>query len=323
MPRAPRWLTLIMVVALVAAGCSVGAREPGPQAEGSSSADSTVGTTRLLDGPSAGADPGANVARQPTVVARPVRGVVEATRLADGNLWFSVRAEGQPRDLSGLYWMFVQGSCATWAAAPSLRRQPIAVLVRGYPPFSLVVSHPDPSRPFSLGAFIEGGGPNVYCQEFAQPPDSPAVTGTGQAAPASLTNACLLTSRTSRTSHATPNFTPPPEFGLSPASAGQFWYGSVVLWTLLDAVGVWSDLPRTADGKLVQKIQWWRGVQGDLTLTGRRLDAPAPPIESSVPSGYGDYGWQMSGVHIPTPGCWEITGQVAGNSLSFIVWVTA
>ena len=29
----------------------------------------------------------------------------------------------------------------------------------------------------------------------------------------------------------------------------------------------------------------------------------------------------LTGVYVPAPGCWEITGEYHGNKLSFVVWV--
>jgi hypothetical protein len=31
----------------------------------------------------------------------------------------------------------------------------------------------------------------------------------------------------------------------------------------------------------------------------------------------------LTGVYLPAPGCWEITGNYEGTQLSFVVWVVA
>jgi hypothetical protein len=69
------------------------------------------------------------------------------------------------------------------------------------------------------------------------------------------------------------------------------------------------------------KFGWWRGVSGQLSIQGRRLDGPAPPLRAEVPDGYGDTGFQASGVIFPTEGCWEITGQVGAARLTFVNFV--
>jgi hypothetical protein len=59
------------------------------------------------------------------------------------------------------------------------------------------------------------------------------------------------------------------------------------------------------------KFWWWRGVDGELEITGRRLDANAPPMSASIPDGYGETGFQASALIFPTEGCWEVTGASA------------
>jgi hypothetical protein len=75
------------------------------------------------------------------------------------------------------------------------------------------------------------------------------------------------------------------------------------------------------DGSMGMKFMWWRGVKGKLQITGRRLDAPAKPARADVPDGYGDQGFQASGVVFPTPGCWEVTGSVGRDRLTFVTEV--
>lgn len=69
-----------------------------------------------------------------------------------------------------------------------------------------------------------------------------------------------------------------------------------------------------ADGPLGQKMFWWRGFPGTLTIEGRRLDVPATPLRARIPAGYGPRGFQSSAVYFPSDGCWEVTGRVVGGS---------
>ena len=41
-----------------------------------------------------------------------------------------------------------------------------------------------------------------------------------------------------------------------------------------------------ADGSIYAKLGWWRSSPGTLTISGQRLDAPAPPLRADVPAGY-------------------------------------
>ena len=75
------------------------------------------------------------------------------------------------------------------------------------------------------------------------------------------------------------------------------------------------------DGTLGMKWPWWRLTPGKLSVEGRRLDEEAPPLEFDASDGYGDSGFQPSGLLFPTEGCWEVTGRVGDGSLTFVTWV--
>ena len=121
-------------------------------------------------------------------------------------------------------------------------------------------------------------------------------------------------------------FTPGPPYPASAPYRGKFWYGTEALWTMLPVGGRWDQL---AHG---EKVWWWReGYVGSeepepaLAVTGRRLDGPAPVARSGPPATNGyhpDFHWAMlTGVTLPTPGCWEITGRYEDRALTFVVWV--
>ena len=74
-------------------------------------------------------------------------------------------------------------------------------------------------------------------------------------------------------------------------------------------------------GRVRMKFPWWRMVHGRLRIMGHRLDAPAPPAIAHVPHGYGPGGFQASGVTFPTEGCWEVTGMVGQDHLTFVTFV--
>ena len=105
-------------------------------------------------------------------------------------------------------------------------------------------------------------------------------------------------------------------------------YGNDALWT---NVWMWGEegvvLPAyddhvQDDGSIVGlKWAWLRYVPGVLTIEGHRLDGEAKPLIGEVPEGYGGSGFQVSGITFPTQGCWEITGRVGTESLTFVVWV--
>ena len=111
---------------------------------------------------------------------------------------------------------------------------------------------------------------------------------------------------------------------------GMVWYGSAALWTVLPTDGTWSGLPHNPEG-YTQKVVWWReGLwwldepQPALTVSGRRLDGDAPPLNVSRANSVFAEDMQsamMVGVDFPTLGCWEITGRYQSDELSFVVRV--
>ena len=126
-----------------------------------------------------------------------------------------------------------------------------------------------------------------------------------------------------------PPFVPPSPYD-SLGFEGEFWYGSNSLWTAVRQDGIWASLPLNPEG-YTQKVFYWREgyvwteePEPALTITAERLDAPAPPFMSSeATNAYAsDIGSAMlSGVGLPTLGCWKITGKYADAELSFVVWV--
>ncbi|MEO8395339.1 MAG: hypothetical protein ABI700_20255 [Chloroflexota bacterium] len=141
---------------------------------------------------------------------------------------------------------------------------------------------------------------------------------------ASLPANCLITLAPN-----TPFIAPAPNSPFAPR-AGDSWIGSASLWTVLPDSGIWSGLPLNPEG-YSQKVMWWR--QGyswtdepkpALTVTGRRLDESAPPLNvSNATNAFAEdiQSAMLVGVDFPTLGCWEITGHYADSELSFVVWV--
>jgi hypothetical protein len=101
-------------------------------------------------------------------------------------------------------------------------------------------------------------------------------------------------------------------------------YGNESLWVGgLGEGGVIRASQRLveADGSIGWKLGWWRIDPGKLSISGQRLDAAAPALRAEVSDDYGDEGFVPSGVHFPSEGCWEVTGTLGNDSLTFVTLV--
>jgi hypothetical protein len=125
-------------------------------------------------------------------------------------------------------------------------------------------------------------------------------------------------------------FTPPSFYQ---PGENDLWLGTEKLWTELSKTGVWEWEPHKPghEHDLTVKIAWgsvaydWRTEpRPNITITGRRLDGPAPPLPQ-LPTTHillaPPHAAMLTGIYVPTPGCWEIRGDYKGQKLSFVVWV--
>jgi len=90
------------------------------------------------------------------------------------------------------------------------------------------------------------------------------------------------------------------------------------IWVTISVTGEMAVKREKDEWLWAPKVPWFRGVRGRLVLTGRRLDRSAPPTHSIVNSSYGDIGFQPASLGFPSEGCWEITGSVGGEKLTFV-----
>jgi len=117
-----------------------------------------------------------------------------------------------------------------------------------------------------------------------------------------------------------PNGAPPPE---GEAPDGN-WLGNGRLWTVLWPKGMVVVPPDGVepDGGLGMKFPWWRApdVHGALHITGHELTLGFP-VRADIPDGYGDTGFQASGIVFPVEGCYQFTGEAGGAQLTFVTMV--
>jgi hypothetical protein len=122
-------------------------------------------------------------------------------------------------------------------------------------------------------------------------------------------------------------FAPPAPYS-SKISPDGFWFGTNELWTSLPVDGTWSGLPHytPTDTTFRQKLFFWRqgydprkDPQPNLVVTGKRLDSPAPPLLCDKANNGAD--GIVTGINLPTLGCWAIKAHYRDGELAFVVWV--
>ncbi len=120
-------------------------------------------------------------------------------------------------------------------------------------------------------------------------------------------------------------FIPPDPWPAVPPDENRFWFGDDGLWTALPKDGSWRQLA------LGEKFWWWsdefdvtKDETPDLVVTARRLDGEGEIYQvSDATNGYHpSFNWAMLiGVELPSPGCWEFTGQYNDHELTFVLSV--
>ena len=127
-------------------------------------------------------------------------------------------------------------------------------------------------------------------------------------------------------------FVPPAPYA-GKAGNGRFWFGTDRLWTGLPANGMLKGLGADRSAMhttFSEKLFWWRQGydarmerQPKLKVTGKRMDASAPPLKVSRATNAGVEGRSamLVGVGFPTLGCWQITGRYEEDELTFVIWL--
>jgi hypothetical protein len=108
------------------------------------------------------------------------------------------------------------------------------------------------------------------------------------------------------------------------------WYGNTALWVGVPIRGVLpAERPYGTPWAATEwgtKFPWWPVIPGKLTITARRLDGPSAGFRSQAaqrahPLSDGKSYFMPSGLYWPAPGCWQVTGTIAGHSLTFVAWL--
>ena len=84
--------------------------------------------------------------------------------------------------------------------------------------------------------------------------------------------------------------------------------------------GVMGQAPPMRANSAGNMVLWRRPVDGNLSVTTRRLDGDSPPARATLRAVVAERN-VVSEIDFPTPGCWEITGVAAASRLTLVVHV--
>ncbi len=128
-----------------------------------------------------------------------------------------------------------------------------------------------------------------------------------------------------------PPFVPPAPYD-SLHHSDAFWYGTAELWTDIAVDGVWHITSNSDTGggyvtKLVfwtKSFDWRKEGEPQLIVTARQTDHDSPSVSAAHAHAVfvtGKYPAMMTGIRIPSLGCWEITSHYRSSAVTFTVSV--
>jgi hypothetical protein len=107
---------------------------------------------------------------------------------------------------------------------------------------------------------------------------------------------------------------PPKDPDADPVGFGDWFVNADrTIWVRKDSWQAGSD---------GNKVYWVRPAGTKLVITGRRIDAPAPPPRATADRGY-PTGFTVTGLYFESPGCWELTAKAGSKELHFVTEVVA
>jgi hypothetical protein len=128
-------------------------------------------------------------------------------------------------------------------------------------------------------------------------------------------------------------FTPASKAPDDPPSVYEVvWYGTPELWTMIDRQREINS-KRWLQG---DKSFWWSenytsGEPAEVAVTAVHLNGSAPTVKDGAAAGSGFNPFMLATTHrsvtmvsveLPDPGCWELTAEFEGASLSYVIWVS-
>lgn len=115
-----------------------------------------------------------------------------------------------------------------------------------------------------------------------------------------------------------------------PPVSDEVWYGTPDLWTLINPEGEVNS-KRWLEG---DRTFWWSqnfspDNPGEVSVTAEQVNGSASAVQASETAGTGFNPFMlqpthesvtMIGIELPESGCWELTAEYKGSTLSYVIW---
>ena len=91
-------------------------------------------------------------------------------------------------------------------------------------------------------------------------------------------------------------------------------------WYINQDKTIWAGTHAEAwiAGTKGNKVMWIRPKGTQLQISGRRVDADAPPLKAYIPCCYLT-GFQATRLYFPTTGCWQVRAESGDSRLEVVV----
>jgi len=92
-------------------------------------------------------------------------------------------------------------------------------------------------------------------------------------------------------------------------------------WIVNEDRTIWFPNDKWVSGDEGNKVVLIRPAGTKLIVSGRRLDATAPPLKASEDRGY-PWGFTVFLIYVPTEGCWEVNAKAGDSEIRFVTQIS-
>jgi len=92
-------------------------------------------------------------------------------------------------------------------------------------------------------------------------------------------------------------------------------------WIVNEDRTIWFPNDKWVSGDEGNKVVLIRPAGTKLIVSGRLLEATAPPLKATEDRGY-PWGFTVLGIYFPTEGCWEVNAKAGDSEIKFVTQIS-